>query len=76
MNILTQIRNQMLYFADIATGLDKECKIATRNPLKVYILVEVDGEYKICYGVVYDFYQFVVIDKSRKRYRMEKYDGV
>lgn len=50
--------------ADIATGelggnyLARE--IATGNPIRIYVLVEVDGVYKVCQGAAYDFYQFEV----------------
>lgn len=55
--------------ADIATGelgggyYARE--IATGNPLKVYVLVEVDGKYKVCSGGVFDFYQFEVPAQDR-----------
>ena len=55
--------------ADIATGelgggyYARE--IATGNPLKVYVLVEVDGKYKVCSGGVFDFYQFEVPVQDR-----------
>ena len=51
--------------ADIATGMDRAREIAIGNPIKIYVLVEVDGLYKICSGGVYDFYQFEVDAKDR-----------
>ena len=51
--------------ADIATGFGLAREVAIGNPLKVYVLVEVDGLYKICSGGVYDFYQFEVDATNR-----------
>ena len=51
--------------ADIATGGNSALEIATGNPIKVYVVVEVDGKYKICSGGVYDFYQFEVSAENR-----------
>ncbi len=51
--------------ADIATGGNTALEIATGNPIKVYVIVEVDGKYKICSGGVYDFYQFEVNAEDR-----------
>lgn len=55
--------------ADIATGelggnyYARE--IATGNPIRIYVLVEVDGVYKVCQGAAYDFYQFEVKAEDR-----------
>lgn len=55
--------------ADIATGESDRGyyarEIATGNPIKVYVLVKVDGKYKICSGGVFDFYQFEVPAEDR-----------
>ena len=51
--------------ADIATGDGNALEIATGNPIKVYVLVEVDGKYKICSGGVFDFYQFTIPARDR-----------
>ena len=40
-------------------------EIATGNPIRIFVLVEVNGKYKICQGACFDFYQFEVEAKDR-----------
>ena len=64
--------------ADIATGNENALEIATGNPVKIYVLVEVDGVKKIASGAAYSFYQFSVPASERmtdKEWRVEmKFD--
>ena len=56
--------------ADVATG-DRNIgdysvlEIATGNPIRIFVLVNAGGKYKICQGAAYDFYQFEVEPEKR-----------